>query len=53
MLDMKNRNDLLTPISFEDIVGNKEDLRKALSEDLTTDEFLRTLAASELIELKC
>lgn len=53
MLDMKNRSDLLTPISFEDVVGNKEDLRKALAEDLTTTDFLRTLAASELIELKC
>jgi len=53
MVDMKNRRDLLTPISFEDVVGLRGKIKEQISENLKDDDFLRKLASSGLIEIKC
>ena len=63
MRDMKNRADLLTPISFESVVSNKKALQEELSELITVTEnvkkekdrkkFLDELVKAGLIKLNC
>jgi len=56
LLEMKNRKDLLTPISFEDVVRNRHRMQKELSNLLTDDinsSFYKKLAESGLIKIKC
>jgi hypothetical protein len=53
MLDMKNRKDLLTPISFERVAAIKSKTPQELSEMLTSEDFLNELAEAGLIKYKC
>jgi hypothetical protein len=53
MRDMKNRKDLLTPISFDKIITLRSELKKELSEKLDDDKFLQTLEESGLIKQIC
>lgn len=53
MVEMKNRKDLLTPISFEDVVANRSEMQANLVKELKDDSFIQLLASSGLIEIKC
>jgi hypothetical protein len=53
MRNMKNRKDLLTPISFDKIITLRSELKKELSEKLDDDKFLQTLEESGLIKQIC
>lgn len=53
MRDMKNRRDLLTPISFDDVIRIRAEIKDELAANLTNESFLRKLAAAGLIEIKC
>jgi len=55
LLERKNRADLLTPISFDDILRVKSDVEAELATLLTPENlnFYQRLAASGLIQIKC
>ena len=53
MRDMKNRTDLLTPISFDAIVRMRNDVVKELEEKLDDETFIERLIKSGLIKQKC
>ena len=53
MRDMKNRTDLLTPISFDAIVRMRNDVAKELEEKLDDETFIERLIKSGLIKQKC
>lgn len=53
MLDMKNRTDLLTPISFKSVKALRSEKKEELSKLLTEDSFMYDLQAAGLIEIIC
>lgn len=53
MLDLKNRQDLLTPISFKEVKGLRSETLKELSSLLETEDFIYDLQKAGLIELVC
>ena len=53
MLDMKNRSDLLTPISFAAVKATRIETKKQLEELLTDDSFLKDLSKAGLIQILC
>lgn len=53
MRDMKNRSDLLTPISFNRIESLRSGSAKELSKLLDTEDFINDLQKAGLIKLKC
>jgi hypothetical protein len=53
MLDLKNRQDLLTPITFKAVKGLRSETLKELSSLLETDEFMYDLQKAGLIQLIC
>lgn len=53
MRDIKNRKDLLTPISFKRVSSIKATSQKELGKLLESEEFLKELSDAGLIELKC
>jgi len=54
MVDMKNRSDLLTPISFESVKGLRSKTKANLEKLLEGDEsFFNDLKNAGLIQLKC
>lgn len=53
MLDFKNRQDLLTPISFKAVKGLRSETLAELGKLLSNEEFINDLQKAGLIQLVC